>query len=744
MDATLRSADDPPQVAWISPAGGTSFELGEALTLCAQVSDEDTLEDLGMTLTSTVDGTLWIQDDGWTPCAGGNLGLLEVLSPADHELVLSVVDPRGQAGQASLELAIAENGPPWCTLHEPVDGLEVELGGAVTVSAQVGDTEVDPAELAVSLESDLDGLLWSGTPDSSGDVSRSWTPRTSGTHQLVLAVEDPRGLLERCEATVIVDPCLDADADGVTTCEGDCDDTDDTVFPDATEEADGVDDDCDGDIDEGTVLGDDDFDGWTEVDGDCDDDDATVNPDATEVPYDGIDQDCDGSDDDDLDGDGYTASEADGPDCDDSDPAVNPGATETWYDGIDQDCDGANDLDADADTYDSDDHGGDDCDDTDPAIHPGAGEVYYDGIDQDCDGGSDLDADGDGHDSDAHGGDDCDDTRASVHPGASETWYDGIDGDCDGDNDYDADGDGALADTAGGSDCDDTDAGVNPSASETWYDGVDADCDGWSDYDADGDSHDSDAWGGDDCDDSDPMISPSATETWYDGIDSDCDGWSDDDADGDGHDSAEWGGGDCDDGDATVSPSATEVRDGQDNDCNDACDEGLIGVGDLVITELMKDPTEVSDADGEWFELHNPTSVDVLLCADWTFADDDSDSFTLASGITVLVPAGGYAVLSRETDPGTNGGVPSDHGYATGMQLGNGADEVVLLHGGVEIDRIEYDDGVDWPDPTGLSISLSPTALDASQNDDGASWCSASSVYGDGDKGTPGAANDGC
>ena len=85
---------------------------------------------------------------------------------------------------------------------------------------------------------------------------------------------------------------------------------------------------------------DNDGDGFTHVDGDCDDSDATVYPGATEICDDGIDQDCDGTDEacpaPDNDGDGYDENE----DCDDFDATVYPGAPEICEDGIDQDCDG--------------------------------------------------------------------------------------------------------------------------------------------------------------------------------------------------------------------------------------------------------------------------------------------------------------------------------------------------------------------------------------------------------------------
>ena len=213
-----------------------------------------------------------------------------------------------------------------------------------------GDAAINPdaTEVCDNLDNNCDGTVDDGF-DADGD---GWTTCGGDCDDgdasiYVGAPELCDGLDNDCDS--FIDEDFDLDGDGVVygpngECDSflapddqDCDDSDPNHYPGAPELCDGLDNDCDGEVDEG-AMDDDDGDGFSECDGDCDDGDANIGPGATEL-CDGIDNNCDGTVDEgyDLDGDGWTEC---GGDCDDTDATVYPAATEL-PDGQDNDCDGA-------------------------------------------------------------------------------------------------------------------------------------------------------------------------------------------------------------------------------------------------------------------------------------------------------------------------------------------------------------------------------------------------------------------
>jgi hypothetical protein len=159
--------------------------------------------------------------------------------------------------------------------------------------------------------------------------------------------------------------------------------------------------------------------------------------------------------------------------------------------------------------------------------------------------------------------------------------------------------------------------------------------------------------------------------------------------------------------------------------------------GDLVITEIMRNPAQVSDATGEWLELYNASGSDVELHG-LQISDADFDHHVIASSL--VVPAAAYVVLTVEGDTTLNGGVVPSY-VLDDVVLANGADELYLGVGATVLDAVEW--GTGWPAPNGASMSLS-AGESASTNDDPAQWCSGTTAYGSGDRGSPGAPNPGC
>ena len=295
-----------------------------------------------------------------------------------------------------------------------------------------------------------------------------------------------------------------------------------------------------------------------------------------------------------------------------------------------------------------------------------------------------------------------------------------MDNDCDPATDENVDGDGDGVSLCDG-DCDDADATTYPGALEL-CDGLDNDCDPTTDEEADEDGDGYAVCEGD-CDDTDPLVSP-------------------EDLDGDGYTGCD---GDCDDADMDIHPGAVEDHDAVDNDCDGMVDEGLLPVGALIVTELMQNPEAVDDEFGEWFEVYNTTAQDVNLFGLLVY-DLVGEAFTV--DVDAWLAPGDHAVLARLDEFGSNGGVSPDAVYPDDFWLSNTTDALVLEHGGVELDAIEYTGSSPWPDPAGASTALAPTSYDHGLNDDGASWCETMPVAAfeldGGDHGTPGLANPDC
>jgi hypothetical protein len=530
------------------------------------------------------------------------------------------------------------------------EGCMAPPAGLVTSTGDCNDTDatVRPgaAEQCNGVDDDCDGANDNGIP------FQDFYPDVDGD-----GFGDTRGPpLAACRSTVM----------GRVPNRSDCNDTNPTVKPGASELCNRVDDNCDGQVDNGITFQsyyvDSDGDGFGAVggpesscapvpgkvtnDSDCNDSHPSVKPGAPEI-CNGIDDSCDGQIDEnlsftsyyvDLDGDGFGAGQAqtaclpiagrvtNASDCNDGDAMVKPGAPERCNDA-DDDCDGAPDDGLSFSNYFVDGDGDGfgvsspsainacapvtgrvtnalDCNDRNAAIRPGIAETCNQ-VDDNCNGQSDEglatqpwypDVDGDGRGrlgsmvvnrcnappGYVSSNDDCDDANTAVRPGVLELCN-GIDDDCDGQIDtgamsqnywVDGDGDGfgrsgstpqnSCAPLSGwvmnAADCNDNNASVKPTASET-CNGIDDNCNAsvdegltfltyYVDLDSDGFGQRM-STGQSSCQ---PLANRVTNDT------------------------------DCNDGTSAIRPGATETCNATDDDCDGFIDEGNPGGGAACVT----------------------------------------------------------------------------------------------------------------------------------------------------------------
>jgi hypothetical protein len=369
-DKTIGTSNRAPDSAFTLPLDGSEFDEGSVIEFYGVVGDDGPLENLDVTWVSSIDGVL---PDFDPPDANGNVEMVTAsLSEGTHVISLQVIDDYALQGESNIAITVIDvPEKPSIEILHPYSG---ELGLEDTpyvFMVEVSDRQEAAENLRVELSANPSGFVCFLSVDGTG-LGQCSATLPLGTYTLTFSAEDSEGNVAESFATfsVVSQLDFDVDGDGYSPNGGDCNDSNQMIYPGAPEICDGLDNDC-SDATPAEVNSecyDDDGDGYceappcinaTSVESDCDDFAPLTYPNAPEV-VNANDDNCDGRIDEgtvvyDDDGDGYcetppcinTTRQLS--DCDDADFLVNPAATETCgsivngqlvLDGIDNDCDG--------------------------------------------------------------------------------------------------------------------------------------------------------------------------------------------------------------------------------------------------------------------------------------------------------------------------------------------------------------------------------------------------------------------
>jgi len=168
------------------------------------------------------------------------------------------------------------------------------------------------------------------------------------------------------------------------------------------------------------------------------------------------------------------------------------------------------------------------------------------------------------------------------------------------------------------------------------------------------------------------------------------------------------------------------------------CDDAIVeppAPGGVLISELMRDPGQVTDFFGEWLEITGTKRDSPIGLRGLQISNSAGEEFVL--GINITLDQAEAIAIGSDGMTTRNGGYRPIIAWPTGsFSLSDDAGEVTLVgRAGNLIDHISYDNS--WPNTEGVSLERIDMLADATSTN----FSESTASFGAGDLGTPGKQN---
>ncbi|MEO9803086.1 MAG: glycosyl hydrolase family 18 protein [Reichenbachiella sp.] len=184
--------NQPPTATLTAPLDGTSFQVGESITLEAGASDTDGT----VTKVEFFAGTTKLGEDTsspysftWNNAAVGN-----------YALTAKAIDNEAASGTSSAIAISVSDGTgidPQVSISSPSAGEELTTGASAILTANASDSDGTIASVVFT----VDGQSYAATL-SGGNYTANWTPSADGSHTILATATDNDGLTETDQVTV--------------------------------------------------------------------------------------------------------------------------------------------------------------------------------------------------------------------------------------------------------------------------------------------------------------------------------------------------------------------------------------------------------------------------------------------------------------------------------------------------------------------------------------------------------------